>query len=102
LTAGTLGSVAVGLILPFTPLGRWFGFTPLPLGFLAILAVMVIVYLALVEVGKSFFFGRTALRPPLRIAHWTPPEAVQRVERIASRWSVRPRQWLRSGGSGSG
>jgi len=102
LTAGTLGSVAAGLILPFTPLGRWFGFTPLPFGFLAILALMVIVYLALVEVGKSFFFGRTALRPPLRIAHWTPPDAVQRIERIASRWSVRPGQWLRSGGGGSG
>jgi Mg2+-importing ATPase len=98
LTAGTIGSVAVGLILPFTPLGRWFGFTPLPLGFLAILAAMVVVYLALVEVGKSFFFGRTPLRPPVLIAHWTPPEAVKRIERIASRWSVRPRQWVRSGG----
>jgi Mg2+-importing ATPase len=97
LTAGTIASVAAGLILPFTPLGRWFGFTPLPLGFLAILAVMVVVYLALVEFGKSFFFGRSPSRPPLPVARWRPTETVQRIERIASRWSVRPRGWLRSG-----
>jgi P-type Mg2+ transporter len=97
LTAGTVASVAAGLILPFTPLGRWFGFTPLPLGFLAILAVMVVVYLALVEVGKSFFFGRSPSRPPLPVARWRPTETVQRIERLASRWSVRPRAWLRSG-----
>ena len=97
LTAGTIASVAAGLILPFTPLGRWFGFTPLPLGFLAILAAMVVVYLALVEVGKSFFFGRSPSRPPLPVAGWRPTETVQRIERMASRWSVRPRGWLRSG-----
>lgn len=99
LTAGTIASVAVGLILPFTPLGGWFGFTPLPAGFLVILAAMVVIYLALVEIGKSFFFGQSRLRPPLPIAVWRPTESVQRIERIASRWSVRPRAWLRSGGA---
>jgi Mg2+-importing ATPase len=89
LTAGTLASVAVGLILPFTPLARWFGFTPLPAGFLAILAVMVVVYLALVELGKSFFFGRKPTAPHAPIARWERPPAVQRIERLASRWSVR-------------
>jgi Mg2+-importing ATPase len=98
LTAGTIGSVAIGLILPFTPLGRWFGFTPLPLGFLAILAAMVLVYLTLVEVGKSFFFGLSPSRQPVPIARWRPTETIQRVERIASRWSVRTAEWLRSGG----
>ncbi|HEX7262733.1 MAG TPA: magnesium-translocating P-type ATPase, partial [Candidatus Dormibacteraeota bacterium] len=58
LTIGTVGSVAVGLTLPYTPLARWFDFTPLPASFLLILAAMVVVYLALVELGKSFFFGR--------------------------------------------
>ena len=98
LTVGTIGSVAVGLILPFTPLGAWFGFTPLPLGFLAILAVMVVVYLALVELGKSLFFGRQSLRPHRPIAGWRQPRAVQRVERLASRWTVRPKAGLRSPG----
>ncbi|HEY4889408.1 MAG TPA: magnesium-translocating P-type ATPase [Candidatus Dormibacteraeota bacterium] len=91
LTVGTVGSVTVGLILPFTPLGAWFGFTPLPLGFLAILAVMVVIYLALVELGKSFFFGRQSLWPHRPIAGWRPSQAVQRIERIASRWTVGPR-----------
>jgi Mg2+-importing ATPase len=91
LTVGTIGSVTVGLFLPYTPLAAWFGFTPLPLGFLAILAVMVVIYLALVELGKVFFFGRLPLQPHRPIAGWRRPEAVQRVERIASRWTVRPK-----------
>ena len=91
LTLGTIGSVAVGLFLPFTPLGALFGFTPLPLSFLAILALMVVVYLTLVEFGKSFFFGRRPPRSRLPIAHWRRSDAVTRIERLASRWTVRPR-----------
>jgi Mg2+-importing ATPase len=89
LTVGTIGSVTVGLLLPFTPLAPWFGFTPLPLGFLAILAVMVVIYLALVEFGKAFFFGRRPLHPHRPIAGWRQPPAIQRIERLASRWTVR-------------
>jgi len=91
LTVGTIGSVAVGLFLPFTPLGALFGFTPLPLGFLAILTLMVVVYLTLVEIGKSFFFGRGPQLPHLPIARWRPPDAIIQIERLASRWTVRPR-----------
>ena len=91
LTVGTFGSVAVGLVLPFSPLGALFGFTPLPLGFLAILALMVVVYLGLVEFGKSFFFGRPPSQPHVPISRWRPPAAVRRIERLASRWTVRPR-----------
>ena len=91
LTVGTIGSVAVGLFLPFTPFGTLFGFTPLPLGFLAILALMVVLYLTLVEFGKSFFFGRRPSQHHLPIARWRRPAAVRRIERLASRWSVRPR-----------
>ena len=91
LTLGTIGSVAVGLILPFTPLARWFGFTPLPIGFLLILAAMVAVYLVLVEIGKSFFFGIRPLRPAMPIDRWRHPPIVERIERIASRWTVHPK-----------
>jgi Mg2+-importing ATPase len=91
LTAATIGSVAVGLVLPFTSLGGLFGFTPLPVGFLVILALMVVVYLTLVEVGKSFFFGGRTSRPHLPIARWRRSDAVTRIERLASRWTVRPR-----------
>jgi P-type Mg2+ transporter len=96
LAAGTIGSVAAGILLPFTPLGALFGFTRLPLGFLAILAVMVVVYLALVEFGKSLFFGRRPPRPHRPIGDWRRPAAVRRLERIASRWTVRPRPRPRS------
>jgi Mg2+-importing ATPase len=88
LTLGTIGSVAVGMILPFTPVAPWFGFTPLPVAFLLILVAMVIVYLGLVELGKSFFFGRRSLRPPLPIAGWRRPPVMQQIERLASRWTV--------------
>jgi Mg2+-importing ATPase len=91
LTAGTLGSAAVGLGLPFTPLAHLFGFTPLPAAFLAILGVMVVIYLALVELGKYFFFGRLPIRPQLPVARWELAPTLQRVERLASRWTVGPK-----------
>jgi len=91
LVLGTLGSVAVGVALPYTPVARLFGFTPLPIDLLLILAVMVIVYMVLVELGKSFFFGRLRPRPDVPIARWRHPPARGRVERLASRWSVRGR-----------
>lgn len=89
LTAGTLGVVAVGLVVPFTPLAAPLGFTPLPIGFLAILALMVVVYLALVELGKSWFFGQGPTRPHSPIRFWRQPAALRRIERLASRWTVR-------------
>ncbi len=70
LAAGTLGSVVVGLALPFTPVAPFFGFSPLPLGFLAILGVMVVVYLALVEAGKTLFYGRVSRRSRLPVELW--------------------------------
>ena len=52
LTATSLGIVALAMGLPFTPLAGVFGFTPLPAGFYAALAVMVLVYLLLVMVVR--------------------------------------------------
>ena len=49
--------VLVALALPWTPLGGLFGFTPLPPMFYGVLALMVAVYLALVQALK-----RQALR----------------------------------------
>ncbi len=88
LTAGTIGSVAVGLGLPYTPLARLFGFTALPVTFLAILGVMVVVYLALVELGKSLFFGRLPAHPRLPVARWELSPTLQQIERFASRWTI--------------
>jgi Mg2+-importing ATPase len=84
LTVSTLVCVAVGAVLPFTPLARPLGFTGLPAGLVALVAVMVPTYLLLLEAGKRWFYRRAqpprpARRPPVR----------RRVQRRASRFTVR-------------
>ena len=96
LSMGTLGSVAVGLALPFSPIGRVFGFTPLPAVFLAVLGFMVVVYLAIVEIGKKVFFDRLPSRPHLPVGRFELAPALQTVERFASRWSTGRRPTLKS------
>ncbi|HET7419562.1 MAG TPA: magnesium-translocating P-type ATPase [Candidatus Dormibacteraeota bacterium] len=92
LAAGTLGSVAAALVIPYTPLDRLFGFTPLPFSFLAILGVMVVTYMALVEIGKFFFYAAARPRTPaLPIERWELSRQLQSVERFASRWSIHPK-----------
>ncbi len=56
LVATSLAVAAIGAILPFTPLGTYFGFVPLPGRFYVILAAMVVTYLAIVEVAKRGFY----------------------------------------------
>ena len=60
LTIGALGAVAVGTVLPATPLAKTLGFQPLPGGFFAALAGMVFVYLVLIEAGKRVFYRSIA------------------------------------------
>jgi len=68
LAATSLAVVVIGAVLPFTPLGRYFGFTPPPAKFYLILAAMVVVYLVLVELAKKGFYrwhsGAHSLTPP--------------------------------------
>jgi Mg2+-importing ATPase len=56
LVATSLSVMAIGATLPFTPLGTYFGFVPPPAQFYAILAAMVVIYLAIVEVAKRGFY----------------------------------------------
>jgi Mg2+-importing ATPase len=56
LTALTLVCVTLGTILPFTLLGRFLGFTPLPAEYWVLLILMVVTYLLLVDAGKVFFY----------------------------------------------
>ena len=59
LLAGTsLIVAAVGVLLPYTAIGRWFGFVALPLTFLAALGAMVVCYLVLAEGVKRWFYRR--------------------------------------------
>ena len=58
LTFTSIYIVTIGLMLPFVPLGRYFGFVqPPPLYFLVLL-VIVVVYLFLVQFVKSWFIKR--------------------------------------------
>ncbi len=58
LTVCSLLVVAFAVLLPFTPLGKFFKFVAPPPLFFLILAIMVIVYLMMVEIIKKWFYKR--------------------------------------------
>ncbi len=62
LTVLSIGVVVIGLILPWTPLGTWFGLVHLPFSFYLFLIAAVAGYLALVEVVKRLFYRYVAPR----------------------------------------
>jgi Mg2+-importing ATPase len=55
-----LGVVAIALVLPFLPFGRWFGFVAPPPLFFIYLAGATAAYLALVEICKAVFYRKIA------------------------------------------
>jgi P-type Mg2+ transporter len=83
LTITTLLCVAAGAYLPYSPVNHILGFTPLPVAFFGFLVGMIILYLILVEVGKTFFYRHMPEGQPVaaRIPH-------KRAHHRASRWSV--------------
>jgi Mg2+-importing ATPase len=58
LTLTSLGVVVTAMLLPFTPVAAWLGFTPLPPLFFVLLGGLVTAYLLLVEAGKRWFYKR--------------------------------------------
>lgn len=62
LAATVLLIVALGVLLPFTPLARALGFTPLPAPYFLFLAAATATYLLLVEVVKRRLLHRPARR----------------------------------------
>ncbi len=83
LTLAAFAVVAVGVLLPATPLARVLGFVPLPVGFFVALGAMVVGYLILIEIGKRVFY-RTARAPTP-----TPPGPAQRSRRRLRRRAAR-------------
>jgi P-type Mg2+ transporter len=61
LTLTTIAAVAIGIILPFSPLAAILGFTPLPVAFFAFLAAATATYLLVVEIAKRRLFSRAAI-----------------------------------------
>jgi len=52
--------VAATLALPYTPLTRLFGFTPLPLSYLGLLAAIAALYIFTAEIAKRIFYRRAS------------------------------------------
>jgi Mg2+-importing ATPase len=88
LLLAALAVVTVGAALPATPLGRVLGFQPLPGPFFLALALMVIAYLALIELGKYWFYR--SYRPPAEPGARRPVRR-RRVYRRAARFTTRHR-----------
>ena len=61
----SLGVVVLAIVLPFTPLASVLGFAPLPLRFIALLLGLTVIYLALVEMVKRWFYRHLAARQAL-------------------------------------
>ncbi len=51
--------MAVTLILPLTPLGKGFGFSPVPASFLLFMGVIVLLYIAIAEIAKRVFYKKS-------------------------------------------
>src|SRR5512144_370131 len=83
LLVAALGVVTVGAVLPATPVAASLGFTPPPAAFFLALVLMVVGYLALIEVTKSWFFRAPA------VPHVPRPRTPEhRVHRRAARFSM--------------
>ena len=55
--------IALTLLLPLTPLGRLFGFVPLPPTFLGHLALILLAYGLTAEAAKAQFYRTVPLLP---------------------------------------
>ena len=62
LTFSSLAVVASAIIIPYTPIGRIFQFTPPPPAFFIALLLMIGAYLFLAEVVKGWFYRRHSFR----------------------------------------
>jgi Mg2+-importing ATPase len=98
LLAATFACVGVGAFLPYSPVAGDLGFTALPGTLLAALAGLVVVYLALIELGKRWFYR--VYTPGRPLAPQRP--RLRRLGRRAARWSIRrPRNLRRTRHPGS-
>jgi Mg2+-importing ATPase len=87
LLLATLGTVAVGVALPLSPLAPLLGFVAPPAPFFLALAGMVVAYLVLIELAKRQFFAQGDSYTPDRPATRRRGHR-QRVQRRAARFSV--------------
>jgi len=67
LVASSLVALAVAVVVPFTPAGRWFGFEAPPLGMLGGIGFLVLLYLVCAELLKRVAVAPSAASS--RVAH---------------------------------
>ncbi|BCT74811.1 magnesium-translocating P-type ATPase [Sinomonas cyclohexanicum] len=79
LTASVLAVVAIGAVLPYTPIGELVGFWPLPADFFLALVGMVLLYLVLVETAKHFYYRAEDARAAREAAGRAKARAAARV-----------------------
>jgi Mg2+-importing ATPase len=60
LSLATVSTVVLTLILPFTPIGPIFGFSPLPISFLLLVAMIVTGYIISAEMAKMIFYKKVS------------------------------------------
>jgi P-type Mg2+ transporter len=58
LTFTSLAIVAIGAYLPFSPLAKWLGFVPLPPLYWLLLLGMMVVYICLTQIIKTWFYRK--------------------------------------------
>ena len=85
-TLAAFAIVAIGAALPFTPFAQVLGFTPLPATFFFALVFMVAGYLALIEVGKRYFYRVSRTTTPARRRY----SRTRRLIRLAAMFSAHP------------
>jgi Mg2+-importing ATPase len=92
LVVSSLVALAVAMVLPFTPAGRWFGFETPPLGMLGAIGFLVVFYLVSAELLKrvavkpSTPVGVPRLDRDLHVAetNWSPSGASRLADRFTS------------------
>jgi Mg2+-importing ATPase len=67
LVVSSLAALAVAMVLPFTPAGRWFGFEAPPLAMLGAIGFLVVFYLVCAEVLKRVAVAPSAAMVAARL-----------------------------------
>jgi Mg2+-importing ATPase len=52
----TLSAILIGILIPFTFIGSYFGFTALPANVIGAIFILVLIYLIIVEIAKRIFY----------------------------------------------
>jgi Mg2+-importing ATPase len=71
----SLSVLLMAMLLPFTALAPYLGFTALPTAFFALLVGLVVTYLVMVEGGKQWFYRRQTRHLRERPAHIRHPKS---------------------------